>query len=356
MKKNVLKYSLLGAVLIFGFLSWFSIYNAPRIVGVNAWTVSILFFSAYIISMCLAAILVHQEIAMEIVVTMSFLFSSFFAFSLWYFIILIVGILLILTALRKIRKDLDLNIKVDLWKSLYTGKFKIVFALAILVSSQYFFIINNPNTQRTIPKLDLSAIEVRIVETIFGIIDPKFKSIQKEDLTVDQFIIQSQQKNTNDDSSGQIFADADKMIDQQIPENLPTGQREALKQQAIKQLSDSKSQLSQKNSELVLQEGRKQLSEMVGRNIDGNEKMANVFVGFMDEKINTLFQPKIKGDSQSSFYSYVIAVILFLTIWPLGSIIMSPLWIAVVILIFKIFIYFGLVEIKTMTVQREIIA
>lgn len=252
--------------------------------------------------------------------------------------------------MRDIRKNLDLNIKIDLWKSLYTGKFKIVLALALVISSQYFFAINNAREQRVVPKLDLSLITSKLIQPVLVMINPNLKSIQKEGLTVDQFIVQSQQKNADANS---LFTD--EMIDQQIPENLPSEQRVALKQEALRQISDSQTQLSQKNSELILLEGRKQLSQMVGRDINGDEKISDVFAGLVDKKINDFFQPKISGDSQSSFYSYIIATILFLTIWPLGSI-LSLLWFAIVIFVFKILVRFGLIEIKTVTVQREMIA
>ena len=259
MGKNILKYSLLGLVLFSGFLSWFSVFNVSKISGSGAWSWSILFFSLFIIFMCLAAILVSQEIVVEIVVAITFLLSLVFTFYLWYFIILLIAILLVLAGLRNIRKDLDLNIKVDLWKSLYVGKFKIVLALAVLISSQYFFMTSSLNGQKTIPKLDFSSVTSKLVQPILVMINPSFKPMQKEDLTVDQFIIQSQQKNNEDSISNPVFSE--EAIDKQIPKNLPSEQRAELKKETIKQISDSQAQLSQKNGELILQEGRKQLSQ-----------------------------------------------------------------------------------------------
>jgi hypothetical protein len=351
-KKNILKYSLIGFVLLSGFLSWFSVFSTSKISGTSAWSLSIVFFSLFIIAMCLATILINQEIVVEIVVAITFLSSLIFTFFLWYFVILLFAVLLVLAGLREIRKDLDLNIKVDLWKSLYVGKFKIVLALALLISSQYFFMTNSPNGQKTIPKLDFSSVTSKLIQPILVMINPNFKSVQKEGLTVDQFIIQSQQKK-DDASTNPIFSE--EMIDQQIPSNLPSEQRTELKKEALKQISDSQTQLSQKNNELVIQEGRKQLSQMIGHAVNGNEKIADVFAGLIDKKINDFFQPKIEGDSRSSLYSYIVATILFLTIWPLGSI-MALLWFAIVILVFKTLVYCGLVEIKTVTVQREMIA
>lgn len=351
-KKNILKYILLGLILLSGFLSWFSVFNASKVYGANAWYLPIISFSLFIVFMCLATILVKQGIAMEIVVVLTFVLSLVFAFSLWYLPILLLTIFLVLAGLREIRRDLDLNIKVDLWKSLYVGKFKIILALALLISSQYFFITNSSSREKTLPSLDFSSITSKLVRPILVMVNPNFKSMQKEDITVDQFIIQSQQKNDGDVAFNPFFSE--ETIDQQIPKNLPSEQRNELKNEALRQISDSQSQLLQKNEELVLQQGRKQISQMVGHEVMGNEKIENVFAGLIDKKINDFFQPKIEGDSRSSLYSYVVAAVLFLTIWPLGSF-LALLWFSVVILIFKILFYSGLIEIKTITVEREMI-
>lgn len=353
MQKTILKYGLFVFVLVSGALSWFSVFNVSKISGADAWIFSIIFFSLFIIAMCLAAILVSQEIALEIVVAITFLLSLIFTFSLWYLGILLLAIILILSGLREIKKDLDLNINIDLWKSLYTGKFKIVLALAILISSQYFFMTNSLEKQKPVPKLDFSSITSKMIEPILSVINPNFKPKQNEDLTVDQFIIQSQQDNEGNDLLNQIVPD--EIIEQQMPKNLPPEKREELKNETRKQLADSGAQIMQKNNELILQQGRQQLSQMTGREVTGNEKIADVFARLIDTKINDFFQPKIKGDSQSSFYSYVVSAVLFLTIWPLGSV-MAVLWFIIVMLIFKILVYFKWVEIKRITVEKEVIA
>jgi hypothetical protein len=228
-------------------------------------------------------------------------------------------------------------------------------ALALLISSQYFFMINSVNGQKFVPKLDFSSVTSKLIQPILVMLNPNFKSMQKDGLTVDQFIIQSQKENTADALSDKSYAE--EMIDQQIPKNLPSDQQAMLKQRALQQVSDSQDQLLQKNNELVLQEGHKQLSQMVGHDVVGDEKISDVFAGLIDKKINDFFQPKIGGNSQASspVYSYILTAILFLTIFPLSSI-LSRLWFVAIFLIFKLFIRFGLVEIKIVTVQREMIA
>lgn len=353
-KQKILKYALFGLTLIAGFFSWFFLFHSPNYSGMMAWIIPGAFFFLYATFLSLAAILVRQEIAFEFVIILSLAFSFVFVFSKWHLVFVILGMLLMLSAVREIRKDLDMNIKIDFWKSLYMGRFRMIIALSLIISSQYFCMINasNGNKEKFIPKFDISPIAKRFVEPVLVVINPNFRTMKDENLTVNQFIIKSKQGGNLD-----MFSDVnfDNEIDEQISKNLPVEQREILKQEAIKQILDSGEQLSKKNQELIMQEGRKQLSQMVGYELSGNEKISDVFVGFINSRINDYFQPhKANGGEDSHFFSYIIAVILFLTVWPSG-VALSVAWFVLIIIIFKIMAYFKLVEIKTVTVQREMI-
>lgn len=350
MKKNILKYVLPSLMIVASFFAWLSVYRAMKIPETSIWMVPAICFSLYVILICLVAVLVRQEIVVELVITFSFLLSLLFTFSVGYLLILVLCILLMLYAVRNIRNDLDLNVKISLWKSLYTGKFKIALALAIIISSQYFFFVSKTDGQKTVPNFDVSSMTSKLVEPILGIINPEFKKIQQDGLTVDQFILENQKN-----SESTFLLNNEETIDKQIPADLPSKQRESLKQQTLQQINDSQAQLLQKNNDLIQEQGRKQLSEMVGRDLQGDEKIADVFAGFIDKKINDFFQPEMGEDAPSSLLSYIVTVVLFLTIWPIGSV-LALVWFIIVISIFKILLYFGLVEIKTITVEREMIA
>jgi hypothetical protein len=352
MKQQILKYSLLALVLLAGLFSWYSVSSAPNFSGTTAWVFPIACFSLYTILLFLLAILVRQEMFFELAVIFSLALSLIFAFSIWHFAILVLCVLLVISALRKIRKDLDLNIKIDLWKSLHTGKVRLVIALALLISSQYFFMVNEAGAQKFIPKLDLASVSSKLVGPILTMMNPNYKIVENRDLTVDQFILKSQQGSVDDIFSGMDFSGE---VDQQIPANLPADQRDKLKQEALKQILDSQTALSQKNQQLILEEGRSQLSQMAGYELLGNEKIADVFAGLIDKKINDYFQPTLGGNEQSSLFSYIITAILFLTVWPLG-VLLCFFWFILVIIIFKIFVRLKLVEIKLVMVEREMIA
>ncbi|HPN54792.1 MAG TPA: hypothetical protein PLB52_02560 [Candidatus Moranbacteria bacterium] len=352
MKQLILKYSLYGATLLTGFFSWYFLFHSMDYSGMQVWLIPAACFSLYIISLSLMAILIKQEIAFEFVVIFSLFFTLIFTFSKWHFLILILGSILVLSALRLIRKDLDMNIKIDFWKSLYVGRFRMVIGLALIISSQYFFMISQSGKEQAIPEFDTAPITRKIIEPIMVLVNPDFKAMQKEGLTVDQFIIESKQEKEEDIFSKENIDDE---IEKQIPANLPAEKREAMKQEALQQISDSQKNISQKNQELVLKEGREQLAKMVGRKVSGEEEISEVFAGFIDKKINDYFQPhKVDSDKKSPLFYYILSAVLFLTIWPMGSA-LSLIWFGIVIIIFKLMVHFKLVEIKTVTVQREMI-
>ena len=353
MKKKYLSFSLISLTLLSAFGTFFSVYRAIKIVDSSTWLVPMIWVSLFVISICLASIFVRQKLEIEIVVAISFLLSLIFAFSLWHFVILIFCLLLVLSGLRNIRSDLDLNVKISLWKSLYTGKFKLIFAISLLICSQYFFIVKNMGTQVKVPKFDISGVSEKLVGPILGFVNPNFAAASAQNLTVDQFIVQSQQGSSNQFSTSDNSIEQ-QSIDDQIPQNLPDDQKLALEQQAMAQYSGAKNQVTQKNSQLVLQEGRLQLSNEVGQPLNGSEKISTVFANLINNRISSFFNPGISGNSQSALFPFILSLVLMLTIWPIGSV-LSLLWFLIIVLVFKIFVCYGLVEIRKITVEREMI-
>lgn len=348
MKREKMKYVLITVTLLVAFFSWFSVYRAITVAESSTWLVPMLGFSFFAVSLFLSAVLIREAMVLEFLIVASFAFSIFFAFNLWHIVIVGLCILLAISAVMRIRKDLDLNVKVSLWKSFNMGKTKWIFALAFVISSQYFFIVKNIEGQKNIPELDLSAFSQKLVVPILGIMNPNFKEIQKDDLTVDQFILKSQE-NAKSDLLG------DEFIDSQIPQDLPSDQRDILKKEALKNISDMQRQVSEKNNEFVLREGRRQLSEMVGRQIDGSEKIVDVFSGLINKKMNDYFNSQMAEGDQSSVFPLILAIVLFLTIVPVGSL-LGNLWFGIAIFIFNTLVRSGIVEIRKVQVEREMIA
>ena len=172
-------------------------------------------------------------------------------------------------------------------------------------------------------------------------VSPQFQSLKDDTLTVDQYILQAQ----NDAIvNADMSAEDGNVLDENIPANITPLQKEKLKQQAVKNFTDAKSKLIEKNQELILASGRKQFSDQVGVKLTGSEKISDVFTGLVSSKIDDYFNPKVAGTEKSSVFSMILAIVLLLTIYPLGSI-LSIAW----FLIVK-FVIFALLKLKVMSV------
>lgn len=350
MKKNNLAIALMFLVFLSGLVAFFFVSRAIKIPESSTWIVPMLWISIYMVSVGLAGVVVKNRLAFEMVVALSLLTSLTFAFSWFHLAFTILAIVLILGGLYSLQKDLDLNVKISLWKSLYMGKFKMIMAMAIVVSSQYFFTIKTMEGPVNVPRIDLSEIAGPLLSPLLGIVNPQFAQASKENMTVDEFIIKSQ--DSQNDASDQL--DSLELIEANMPAGISEKQKELLRQQALAQMSGARSKMLEQNRQLILLEGRKQFSKIAGKDIKGDEKVSNIFIGMINDRINNYFQPDVAGQEKSDFFPLVLTSILFLTIWPLGSL-LSILWFLAIIVIFKVLVKYGLVEIKKVAVEREMI-
>ena len=349
MNRKQLEIFLSSLTLVIAFFSWLSIKNAVVIPDSSTWLVPGILFSIYFILVCLNSLLFRNVLLLELVLVSSLIFSLLFAFSWLQVGAIFLGAYFIFLASRKMRNDMDLNIKINIWKSLQTGRSYLLIAFSLMITMQYFVVINNFGGEKKVPHLDVSFVTKKIAIPFISSISPQFKMLKDDSSTVDQFILQSQKNLFNDNS---LSSENEELINSKIPENLTPAEKEALKTQAIKSFADAQSQLSQENRELILSSGRRQFSEMTGVAIIGNEKISDVFTGLVSHKIDTYFNQEVSAGGKEYVFSMILAVVLFLTIYPLGSL-LSIFWLAIVELIFFILLKLKLLKIEIITVSKE---
>ncbi len=335
----------------FSFFSWWSVEQAIIMPNSSTWGVPIMFFSLYIVLLCLDMLLFQNILSLELLLLGTFVTSIFFAFSFLQVGAVLVGGYFIFLSSRKIREDMELNLRISPWKSLQAGKSYFLIAFALLITMQYFLTIDNFKGEIKAPYFDASFITKKVAIPFLSTVDSQFKVLRDETLTVDQFILQSQE---NYVQNNDFSLEAEQMIEAQLPDDLTQIQKDELKKQAMESFYGAKSQLSQKNQELILSSGRKQLSDMVGVPITGDEKIADIFTGLMSNKINNYFNTKIEGGEKNSTFSLILALVLFLIIFPLGSI-FSVGWFLIAKLVFSLLLRFNVVRIRRVTVLKEIL-
>jgi len=282
----------------------------------------------------------------------SFLSSFFFSWDISRLIALLFAILGMTVALYRIKRDLLLNIKVDIGKSIGTANSILILSIAIMISSQYYGEIKGREVQKMIPEFDISSISKIITPKLISFINPQFKTLSDKGSTVDEFILETQKGHLENGSFyGNEEQELEKIIESQGEKNLTPEQKFFLKEEAQRNFENSENGIIASSESIILEEGRKRLSQMSEKEISGLEKISDVFSDIVNNKINGYFVPSI-DQKNMPVLPIVIAAILFFTIASLGNI-LSLLLIQLVKLAFKTFLKFNWIAIKKIQTEVE---
>ncbi len=332
MKKNILKFSFFFLSLVAAFFSWFSVSRAITVPNSSVWLLPMLWFSFLYIIYSLEFVLVSEKLLIMLSIGIG-IFSSFvFVHNFWHFFILLLAFGLLLISYHQIKTDLGQNVKLHLPKTLRMGKVSFIFALALVISSQYYFQAKAVGILK-LPTFDASTIlENSWARQILYKLNPDLQKLNDKNLTVDQLILQNyQDSQANSDETDLLnLAQGNQVIS---PINL----------QRIEDLRKQK----------ILEAGREQLETMANRKLTGSEKVSDVLTEIMNQKIQSLVSPDYANDKFPAV-PLGMAFILFLTVLSLGAFILR-ITVYIVSFIFWIFKSTRVVAIRKVTVEMEAI-
>lgn len=355
MLKNFFKYALAGLLLAFSFFAWISVDRAISVPGASVWISPMIWFTLYFISLSLSIVLIKRRYIVEFLALATLLISFLFVTSGYHIFAVALGSLILSLAISKIRKDLKLNIKVDLYKTLRTGSTQIVLALAIVLTSQYYFTIRDYKTERIIPKFKMEGAVNVLTSKMLSSVNPNFKDLSNEETTVDEFILKTQSDQVEKSGLNNLnLLPIEQIIDSQVGKKISNLQREALKQEYLKKITEEQSNIREQSQKLILDESRKKISEIVGVNLTGNEKMSDVFSQMINSKIASYVSPSINQKDDIPVLPMILAIIIFLTVLPIGSF-LSPAWLLVSKLLFLVLVKVEIVRINKVPSEVEII-
>jgi hypothetical protein len=354
MKIKILKYILIALTMLAAFFAWFAVDQAINVAGSSTWGLPILLFSLLFILLYLSSILIRRILILQLMLGTVFLLNFIFALSLTHILAMVLAYLLALWSVTRIKEDLRLNVRVNLWKSIRVGSSLMLFAFSIAITSQYYCEIKNKSSEHLMPHFSMGESTGGLTSKLLSAINPDFKNLDQEGLTVDQFILQTQKEQSeNDVASGEIGS----KIDQQIEKSgtsLSLEQKQILREDALKKINDSSENLSIEQEQLILLEGRKKFSEIAGVTLSGDEKVSEVLSDFINQKMDQYLGSDIADSQGSSPLPIIMAIGLFLTILPIGSL-LSTLWIMIIEAIIWIFRKTELITIAKFPVEMEII-
>lgn len=341
--------------LAVSFLVWRSVDRAVNVAEASVWMVPIIFFSAYIILAYLSIIVIRRTDVLQWLFLGSILPSFFFVHSLGHLNAVFAAYVFLAWGVTRITDDLRLNIRISLRKSVRAGSVWVVLALSLLIASQYYASAKNFDTGRLIPQFSVSSVSGNLTSKILAMINPGLADISREGLTVDQFILQIQQEQVGDPAA--VSANINNQIDREIDRTNPglsKTQKESLKEETLKKIASANLEMGREQQEFILQEGRRKFSEISGKSLTGDEKVADVFSDAINRKIDQYFGSGSAIPGKTSPLPMMLGIGLFLTVLSLGSA-LGPVWILLAGGIFWIFMETGLIRIIRVPIEMEVI-
>lgn len=345
--KQTSKYILIFFTVVVSFFSWQSIERAINVSNSSIWMIPITLFSILFIVIGFDIVLIKKYWMFILTLAVSFFSMLFFSFNLWLILAILLALLISIEAKRRIESDLKNSIKIDLRRSLSMGSRYVVIIIGMLIATEHFALVQNSSIEKIIPHFNLQGITKVIAPQVISFMTNGNETGEKNEITVDQFIIQSQ-LDQNSKTASQTELERmtfDRLTEKSSPEEKQIAKDAIAKEAGLR---------AEAQNTILLEEGRKKFSEMTGKEILGKEKISDVFSDVINKKINDYFQPKINSNGTTKFLPFIISLTLFLTIISIGYF-ASFFLIQFMVLIFFILKKFGIVKLEKIQIEGEII-
>lgn len=304
-------------VMYFGFAS---VTDSVLVAGSSVFFVPLVWFLLAMTSFSVGALLWRERSFQIVASIVMFLPSFFFAPTLVHAGVCVIAGLCLFGGLLHIGRELAARIKVSLYRSVTVSIAPVIFALSLVISSQYYALISPLPWQQLVPSFDLAEGTGAWLLRLAGTLSPSLASLQNRNLSVDDF-----------------FREMRPTIDVGGSEDiLANGIGEAVRQ-------------------AEMMRSKLQLSRLLGRNVSGDESMNTILSEVLRKKtVAFVSGGSAERGTAVPFLPYFLAVLLFFTIYPIGALMVSPA-LALASIIFALLVRGGAVSLKRVPREQETI-
>ncbi len=323
LKIKILKYLELAVIIAVAMMIW---YLADRIFGsadLNNWGWVTLAASIFFIVWSLGAIIIRDSKLFLATSFLALLTQLIFTRNVSSLVVIFISFLLLWAARKFTRREIKLRLKVDTWNYLRVSRRFLLLALALMLAGQYYFSKDVQIASENLPKLQFNNGQESLMTKIVYFVDPGLIKENNEAITVDEYIINK--------------FNSDPLVPKRFGAEVDFGNINYY-QQAV-----------------VLEGGREDISKMVERNVTGDEKMINIFLEVINNKIDDILNVSVGYvDKDMPVAHLIFTVAIFLAILGSGMLV-SVFLIFGVAVVFRMLIFFDLLSIERKAVNMEII-
>lgn len=327
MKHKAFKLTLAVSIIIISLFPWWSIHRAATDPESSQWLSPIILFSILFIFISLGSVIIKNRTLLFSVFALTLAGSLVFSFSLIQIAAILFSFLLLAAGALRVQSDLQMVKKIRITRSLRLGKSIFVIALSLVITSQFYMTVKDDGMERILNQLNFSKISSKVTPQILSAMNPQFRGLEDEKLTVDEFTLKMQEDQMEKMGTEMISEIENVMMTPQQEEEMQA---------------------------MVLEEGRRQFSEIAGREVKGDEPVSGIFSGMIDKKIDDYFRIGSNSQEMLPILPFILAVVLFLTVASIGSI-LAILLVYIAHGLFLLFVKLKLVTIVKVPAEVEMI-
>lgn len=225
-------------------------------------------------------------------------------------VILLLSALLSLWSLSLIADDLASRIRVSPYRSLHHTSTWFVVGLALAIASQYYVVSGRLDWTELVPKFDVTQGAGAWTVRMIGYFYAPARDLESRSTTVREFLTDIQKQEL---SQNPLFQEGTPFLDTPL-------------------LSQQDQQMLQT---LLVARQEQELSRMVGREVGADEKMSQLLSEIFQKKTQSLIDDRQLIPGNIPLIPFILSVVLFLTVYPLGALLV-PVWALGVSLLFAL--------------------
>lgn len=322
-KIRILKYFELLMIFLAAMIIWYladSLFGNPHL---NNWSWIILAFSVFFVAWSLGVVIIRDKKTFLAITLISLLGQIVFTRSIMSGFVIIFSFVLLWLARIFIRKEMRLRLKVDIWNYLRVGRRFLVLAMALMIAGQYYFSNDVQIASENLPKLKFNHNQESFMTKVVAFVDPSLIKENNETISVDEFVINK--FNENPLAASRFGAER------------------------------GFSSVGYSQQEVILKSGRDDVSKMVERPVAGDEKMIDIFLEVINNKVDDVLNVSVGYvDKDMPVAHLIFTTAIFLVIMGSGML-ASVILIFVVALIFRFLLIADLLYIDKKAVNMETI-
>lgn len=329
-------------VAFFTWRAFFVVINHSDFVNISF---ALIWFSVLASAFSLGAVAWKEKWLELIGACVVFLPSFLYIHSFLHSALMICSTFLLFLSTRSVQEEIGDRVRFHFFRNVQSGSFLFILGLSFTLSSAYFASIEKESWEELVPRFSVGEGAATAVFKTVAYLYPAWKNLADEGMTVDGFLLSLQKDGM--ESSSLVPTD----------ENVPMSEEEMspLLLAYIKQNELQNEEGSALFQELTLQAGREQIALLVGRPVAGDEKIADVFSLAMQHKIITALNGERVGrDFSPTIVPVLLAILLFLTLLPVGSII-APIWILFGYLLFRGVVFIGWLQLENLPREQQVL-